>query len=266
MRCAAGRTDAPVAPWVAARPAPHRDVFRLRRPVQRDRVGRVGDVDFFRRAQRVEQRNLNRPRERSAPVAAVADADRSRSSAAAEDRSSPCPAFRFSRPPPRALGVRRRRRPHRRHRADLPVLRRQRLAHARRPALLDQARLRGRRPLRRTSRSRLQLRRAQLFCTCPRSQRLPHLSHLRTVHLALCSLLFALPYRLGRFFDVDRRHERRRISRSRSGGQRSRVRIHLDPAQIGGAGAVCVDRGTVNWRTMSFSIRLRRPRLTGRGR
>ena len=62
----------------------------------------------------------------------------------------------------------------------------------------------------------------------------------RPLLFALCSLLF---FRLGRLFYVDRRHQRAVFQEVGRRGQRSRVRIHFDSAQIGGAGAVGVDRG-----------------------
>ena len=143
----------------------------------------------------------------------------------------------------------------RRHRADLPVLRRQRLPHGRRPALLDQARLARLAPLRRAASASRRLRQASHLSRHLAPRSCSSLS-------ALCSS--ALPAPAVALISIEatsvpyfRKSARR--------GQRSGVRIHLDPAQIGGAGAVGVDAwALVNCRTMSFSIRLRRPRSPAR--
>ena len=214
----------------------HRDVFGLRRPAQRDRIGRIVHVDFFRRAQRLEQRNLNRSRNRSAPIAALADAERSRSSAAEEARSSPFPAFRFSRRRPRA------------HRPvgggsgrvggigpislcfGVSVSRTVVFA----PCSISPPQ--GRHPPSRQPPPPASPRQALVSCSASHAS--ASVAPARTLLFALCSLLFL---RLRRLFDVDRRHERAVFQEVGRRGQRSRVRIHLDLAQIGGAGAVGVD-------------------------
>ena len=233
-----GATAAPVHPHPApvAPVALGRHVFGLRRPASGTLHRPYTYVDFFRRAQRLEQRNLNRPRKRSAPVAAVADG---KDRVVALRRGS----SKFTVPGVSIFSTT--------TRAHLPVGggRAASAASGRFPcasASASPARsssnpARSSRP--RPSRARASADESALAGTAVScsARRLPWQprSCFGPLLFALCSWLF---FRLGRLLYRRSTPRACRTSGSRPAWAAVPCAHTLDPAQIGGAGAVGVDR------------------------